>query len=236
MTLDKLIYDIKEGVNQFTDDSEISDKYIIYLLEIKRAKYLRQGLNNLQKTYDNSITQTFCVGLEEVSKDECGINVDCDTILKTTVPIPVPLDLDTGVAIQSVKPTDRLATNFNFITKKRAQFISGARFNKAIYSFLDADGFIYVISGPNNNHYKLLECLTITGVFADPLALSEFVSCCGCTSPASCFNPATTEYPLQPRYIDLIRDEIIKTLVIKLQIPEDKSNDSDNEIINGKSS
>ena len=236
MTLDKLIYDIREGVNQFSDDTEISDRYITYLLEIKRAKYLRQGLNNFQKTYDNSITQSLCIDLEEVNVNECGLDYECDTILRSTVPIPTPLDLDTNVALKSVKPTNRLAVNFNFITKKRAQYLSGARFNKALYSFLDPDGYIYVVSGEGNNHYKLLECLTITGVFTDPLALAEFSNCCGCTTATPCFDASTTEYPLQPHYIDLIREEIIKALVVKLQIPEDKTNNSNDDIQNGKSS
>ncbi len=235
MTLDKLIYDVREGVNQFSDDSEISDRYIIYLYEIKRAKYLRQGLNNFQKTYDNSITQTFCEALEEVSIDECGINFECDTILRTVRPIPTPLDLNIGVAIQSIKPTNRLSVGFNVISKKRAQFLKGAKFGKALYSFLDPDGHVYVVSG-SNNHYKLLECLTITGVFTDPLALEAYSNCCGCTEPSSCFDPSTTEYPLQPHYVDLIREEIIRALVVKLQIPEDKYNDSNDTIQNGKNS
>jgi len=226
MTLDKLIYDIREGVNQFSDDSELSDRYITYLIGVKRAKYLRQDLNNYQRSFDNSITQTLCIDLEEVSANECGIDFECDTILRTSKPIPNPLELHTKVALTSVKPTNRIAVGFNFITKKKASYMDGAKFQRAIYSFLDPDGYVYVISGPENNHFKLLECLTISGVFENPLELNDFVNCCGCTTAAPCFDASTTDYPLQPHYIDLIRTEIVKDLIVKLGIPEDKANDS----------
>lgn len=226
MTLDKLIYDIREGLNQYEDDSEISDRYITYLINIKRAKYLRQDLNNYQRVADNSIIQTLCIDLEEVSINECGLDYECDTILRTTKPIPKPLELHTKSALTSIKPTNRLAVGFNFITKKRASTLGGATFNKALYAFLDPDGHIYVTSGSDNNHFKLLECLTISGIFSDPLELSEFSNCCGCDDSTTCFDESTTEYPLQPHFIDLIRDEIIKALIVKLNIPEDKENNS----------
>tara|TARA_R110000851_G_scaffold268235_2_gene420937 strand:+ start:8774 stop:9460 length:687 start_codon:yes stop_codon:yes gene_type:complete len=228
MTLDKLIYDIREGVNQFSDDSELSDRYITYLIGIKREKYLRQALNNYQRTFDNSIVQTFCSSLEEVSSNECGVDFECDTILRTTKPIPQPLDLHTKTALSSVKPTERLAVGFSFITKKKAQFLDGATFQTALYAFLDPDGYIYVVSGPGNKHYKLLECLTISGVFQDPLALLEFTNCCGCNDATPCFDASTTDYPLQGHFIDLIRTEIIQSMVQKLSTPEDKTNDSNN--------
>ena len=225
MTLDKLIYDIREQVNQYSDDTELDDRYIIHLLNIKRSKYVSQSLNNYQRTFDYSVTQSLCIDLEEVSANECGVDIECDTILRTTKPIPQPLDLHSKVAISSVKPTNRISIGFNFITKKRASLIDGATFKRALYSFLDPDGYIYVISGADNNHFKLLDCLTITGVFFDPLALADFYDCCGCTASSPCFDASTTDYPIPPIMIDIIREEIVKIIVGKLSIPEDKVND-----------
>lgn len=48
--VNEIIYDVREAVRQTTDDTDISDRYILYLYNIKRSKYLRQDLNNLQKT------------------------------------------------------------------------------------------------------------------------------------------------------------------------------------------
>tara|TARA_R110000822_G_scaffold302649_2_gene427006 strand:- start:70210 stop:70893 length:684 start_codon:yes stop_codon:yes gene_type:complete len=225
MKLDKLIYDVREGVKAFSDDTELDDRYITYLYGIKRSKYLRQDLNNYQKTADNSIKQSFCEALEEVSANECGLDIECDTLLRTVRPIPTPIELHTKTALTSVKPTNRLSIPFSFITKRRATMIEGARFQKMIYAFLDDDGYVYVTSG-TGNEFKLLECLTITGVFEDPLALQDYVNCCGCTDAPSCFDASETDYPIQPHYIDVIRNEIIIELLQKFKIPEDKTNDS----------
>lgn len=221
--LDEIVYDVREAINAFSDDTEVSDRYIIYLYNTKRAKYLRQDLNNYQKTVDNSILQTLCLGLELVSIDECD-NDDCLTILRTKQPIPTPLELHTKVAITKVKPTNRISKAFNFITKDKMQFIEGATFGNAIYAFLDDDNYIYVHS--NQEGYKLLECITITGVFEDPLELSNYSNCCNCGTVNNCFDEMTSNYPLQPHYVDLIREEIVQLLLRKLQIPEDKTNDS----------
>lgn len=224
--VNELIYDVREAVKAFSDDSELSDRYIIYLYGVKRAKYLRQDMNNYQKTIDESIKQTFCLKLEEVPLDECGLNYECGTMLRTTKKVPRPLDLHTKTAITKVKPTTRVSVSFNFITKDRAQFLDSAPFAKAVYSFLDEDGYLYVYS--NSDSYKLLECLTITGVFQDPLSLEDYTNCCDCkvTAETVCFDWDTTEYPIQPHYIDLIREEIIKDILRTVQVPEDKVNDS----------
>ena len=227
MTLDKIIYDVREGVRQYTDDSEISDRYIIYLYNIHRADYLRQDLNNYQRTSDNSIKQTFCIDLVEVSNNECNIDIECDTILRSSKPIPTPLELHTKVALTSVKPTNRTAIPFNFVTKRRITMLNGARFKKSLYSFLDEDGYIYV-TAPEGNEFKLLNCLTITGIFEDPLSLIDFTNCCGCDTATSCFDMATTNYPLQPHYIKAIRKEIINNLLQFLGVQEDKTN-NDND-------
>lgn len=226
-TLNKIVYDVRETLRQYTDDSEISNRYIIYLYGIKRAKYLRQELNNFQRTTDISVTQTLCLGLEEVSSNECDLNLNCETILKTKKPIPQPLELHTKSAITSVKPTKRISIPFNFITKEKAAYFKNSPFNKGIFAFLDNDKYIYVISQLNT--INLLECITVTGVFEDPLDLINYSNCCDCENANPCFDEDTVNYPLQPHYIDLIKNEIVKELLRQLQIPEDTKNDSADE-------
>lgn len=228
MILENIIYDVKEGLKQYTSDSSIDDRYIIYLYNIKRAKYLRQDLNNYQKTTDLSITQTLCLGLEKVSINECLIDYDCQTIVRTKQPIPQPLELHIKSAITKVKPINRIALPFNFITKEKAIYSANSPYNKSIFAFLDNDNYIYLLS--QSNTLGLIDCLTITGIFEDPLQLANYKNCCNCKPSAStiCFDEYTSNYPLQPHYIDLIKNEIIKELVQRINIPEDKENDADN--------
>ena len=78
-----------------------------------------------------------------------------------------------------------------------------------------------------DDSYKLLECITITGVFQDPSDLSNYTNCCDCSIEDSpCYNEITDEYPLQPHYIDVIREEIVKDILRTKQVKEDNTNDS----------
>lgn len=227
MILEKLTYDVKEAVKAYNDDSELDTRYIIYLYNIKRAKYLRQALNNYQRTVDNSIKQTLCLTLEEVDMSECSVDYDCGTLLRTTQVVPKPLELDSKVAITKVKPTTRISQPFNFISKSKAAYIDNAPYSNSIYAFIDVDNYIYVYS--KSDAYKVLDCITVTGVFEDPLSLSAYTNCCGCTDSASvCYDEASSDYPLQPHFIDLIREEIIKDLIRGIQLPEDTENDGEN--------
>ncbi len=221
--VNEIIYDVREALKQFSDDSEISDRYILYLYNNKRSKYLRQDLNNYLKTADNSIQQSFCISIEEVSVNECSISFDCETIMRTTTKIPTPLELHSKTAITKVKPSIKIALPFNFISKEKAYYLEGSKFPNSIYSFLDVDGYIYLYS--KSPVAKLMECINITGIFENPSSLSDFREGCSDTSP-SCFNEAISEYPLQPHYIDLIRKEIVQDLMNESQNKEDKTNNS----------
>lgn len=227
--VNELLYDIREAIHAFSDDSELDNRYLLYLYNIKRAKYLRQDLNNYQKTVDNSILQTLCLSMEVVSINECSVDYSCGTILRSTQPVPTPIELHTKTAITKVKPIKRLSVPFNFISKDKAPYIEDAPYPNALYAFLDNDNYIYVYSASDS--YKLLECITVTGVFEDPTSLSEYSDCCGCTASQNpCYSVDDSEYPLQPHFIDVIREEIIKDTLRTLQVPEDKINNSEEDI------
>lgn len=233
MTLDKLIFDVREAINDYTINSSISNRYIEYLYQIKRAKYLRQDLNNLNRSIDNSLVQSLCIGLEETSVMSCDTELPgyCKSLLKTKNSIPKFLELHTKPAIVSVKPIDRLSVPFNFTTVDRVPYLDGSTFKSGIYAFLEPDNNIYLVS--KDNEFKNLECITIKGVFEDPIELAKFTNCCNCNPDTSkCFDRSKTDYPLQPHFIDLIRNEIVYELSTKIQFPEDKINDSDSLDIN----
>lgn len=228
MVLEKIIYDVREQLKQYTSDSEVDDRYIVYLFGLKRSKYLRQELNNYQRTTDISVTQTLCLGLERVKASECNIDYDCETILRTKRPIPKPIELHIKSAITSVKSTKRIGVPFNFTTKAKAVYSGNSPFSKGIFTFLDNDRYIYLLS--DEDSLNMLECITVTGVFEDPLDLKDYTNCCNCTDATPCFDINTVDYPIQPHYIDLIKSEIVKELTRQLTIPEDKENDANNDI------
>jgi hypothetical protein len=98
-------------------------------------------------------------------------------------------------------------------------------FPNSKYVALHTDGHLYLYSGSTAT--KFMTCMSVTGVFQHPLDLIEFSNCCDCSTPAPCFDIATTDYPIQPHFIDLIKREIVTELANLKQIQEDKVNDSD---------
>lgn len=224
-TIAQITYGVREGIKEYTDDSNISDRYILYLFGIKRSKYLRNDLNNLQKTIDNSILQTLCLELEEISINQCNIEYDCGTIMRTKQKVPKPLELHLKSAITNVKPTNRTAVPFNYVNKERAIWSKHSSFGQAIYAFLDDDQYVYLVS--ESKSVKLIECVSVSGIFEDPLELRQYKNCCGCEIPKVCFNDLTTDYPLQAHHVDNISEEIIKKLIGRIQLPEDETNNAD---------
>lgn len=227
MILDKLVYDVREQLRLYSDDSDVDDRYIVHLFNLKRAKYLRQELNNMNHTTDVTVTQTLCMETEVVSANECGIEYDCETILRTVKKVPIPLDLHLKSAITEVKPTTRLSVPFNFVTKQKAVYSKYSPFNHGIYAFLDNDMYIYIVS--MSAEINLIDCISVTGIFEDPLDLLNYSTCCGCDDAKPCYDIYTTNYPLQPHYVDLIKAEIIKELAIRMTGPNDNENDSEDE-------
>lgn len=227
MNISKLVYDVRESLKEYSDDTELSDSYIIYLYDIKRSKYLRQDINNSQRTIDISVLQSLCLELEEVNVNECGIELGCETIIRTKRPIPTPLQLHTKTALTRVAPADRISKPFNLISREKAVYASEAPFPNSIYAFLHNDNHIYLTS--KGNALNLLECINVTGVFENPLDLIEYKNCCSCDEPTACFDIETTDYPIQPHYIDVIKNEIVNELARLDVIKEDKTNDSVDE-------
>jgi|GEM_PF-3061150 len=224
MTLAELTYDIREAIKEYSDDSELSDRYIQYLITIKRAKFLKQKLDRLGRKFNNRILQTLCVGLEETSVNECGLDLECETILRTKRPLPDLLQLSDKDAIERVAPSNRLAKKFNYIPREKAPYLDSAYHSRGVKTFLHNDGHLYFISDST----LFLECVSVTGVFEDPLDLATFNNCCNCedTTENSCFDINESDYPVYIELVDMMREEIIRDILRTKQIPEDKMNNS----------
>jgi hypothetical protein len=59
-------------------------------------------------------------------------------------------------------------------------------FKNNIFAFLDNDNHIYLIS--ESESVKLIECITVTGIFDNPLDLENYTNCCGCKDKPKCFD------------------------------------------------
>lgn len=225
----EVIYDVKELLKKYGDDSEYDDRHILYLYNIKRAKFLRQLLDDKTRRFDNILIQSICLSFEEVDKGLCGLEVGC-TIMKSTRPLPQLLQVRNRNTLVSIQPAVMLSKQFKIINFTEASYILDRPYSNGIYVTVDTDGYVYLIS--NNDEHKLITCLYLTAIFENPSDLEEYPKCCDCENTLdeeSCFED-DSEYPAPSFMIDTIRDEIIKLLLgSKEQIKEDKDNNSDDQ-------
>ena len=229
MRLNKIIYDIRESLNQTTDDNTFSDEYLSYLIGIYRAEILKNELNNFQRITNVSNIQSFCLELEEISQYDCIINIDCETILRSKQPLPSLIKTHIGTSLTSVRPIDRTAKNFTYIDESRLSFLSNSKFGKSIYYFIGSDLHIYLVS--KSDAHKLMKCINISGIFADPLELSEYKNCCGCEDTEdTCFDILETDYAVSSDQLSSIVTLIAQRLISKLQVPNDNANDGKSNI------
>lgn len=220
----QIIYDVKELLNIYVDDTIYDDRHILYLYNLKREKYLRQLYDDKSRNFDKITMQSLCLTLEETDKGLCGIDVGC-TVLRSTQIIPKLLSVRNRETLISATPPMVLSRSFKVIDFNQAISILDRPYSKSIYVTVDPEGYVYVFS--NIPEYKLLSCIYLTGIFSTPSELEEYINCCTCeTVVESCFT-LDSDYPAPAYVIDAARDEIVKLLIgTKEQIKPDSENDS----------
>jgi len=220
----QVIYDVKETLKKYSDDSDYDNRHILYLCNLKRAKFLRQLLDDKTRNFDPILMQSFCLGFEEVSKDLCGITTSC-TVMRSIKPLPRLLQVRNRNTLVSVKFAEVFAKTLKIIDFSQAPYVLDKPYNNSIYLTIDSNNYVYMIS--KLPEHKMIECLYFTGVFENPSELEDFNSCCNCNIVKSCFDE-DTEYPAPSFIIDLIRDEVVKLYITtKEKMIEDKDNNSD---------
>lgn len=222
-TINEMIYDVREQVNKYSDDSNISNRYIIHKINTVRNKFLTQSLNNFKGIKGKNVLQKFCTELEKVDSSTCG-DFLCDTILRTKEKIPNTLQLVGTQSIVRIKPTNVLSQKISFISLDRAEYIEGSSFQNSLYGFLNIDDYLYIYS--HKGDYKNLSCLEITGIFSNPMELENYTNCCDCDSPELCFDPDIEDYPVFDYMISDIIEVVTQMLLRKDEIPLDQENDS----------
>lgn len=218
----QIIYDVREILNEYSDDGLYDDRYILYLYDLKRQKYLRQLLDDKSRNFDKEMMQSLCIAVEEIDKGLCGLDVQC-TILRSIKPIPKTLAVRNRETLISITSPIMLSKSFKIVDFTQASTILDRPYSNSIYTTIDIEGYVYIFS--NIPEYKLIDCVTVTGIFSTPSDLENYVDCCNCQVTESCFT-LDSDYPAPAYIIDMARDEIIKLLTVKEQSKPDEQNNS----------
>src|SRR5690606_40092782 len=95
MTIYEIIYAIREGLRDYTDDTRYSDDYLVFQFNLKRNVLLRREYNQLQRSIDSELTSTVCLDIELVDPSECPecyTNEGCE-VVRTVQRLPRLLEL-----------------------------------------------------------------------------------------------------------------------------------------------
>lgn len=222
----QVIYDVKETLKKYSDDSDYENRHILYLYNLKRAKFLRQLLDDKTRNFDAILMQSFCLGFEEVSKDLCGITSTC-TVLRSVKPLPRLLQVKNRSTLISAQFSEAFTQPLKVIDFLQAPYILDKPYNSGTYLTIDSENYAFIIS--KFPEHKLISCLYFTGIFEDPSELEDYDNCCSCETVKPCFED-DDEYPAQSFLIDLIRDELVKLFITtKEQVKEDRDNNSNDD-------
>lgn len=221
MTIRELVYNLKELIKDRSDDIILSDRQVEFMINYLREKLIVQQLQKGRSISSNIKQDLGEVALQRVDGNGGGVKVTDRTILRTTVTIPQPIELDQQDLITYIGGLDKHSP-ITYKTKANAKW---NKYNKyaskeplAYYS----NGYIYITGCANPG----LKWINIEGVFANPRAVHNYKNPDG----TPCYDPDVDNYPLSGRMVDAIMDLIkTKELNLFMQIVEDSTNNASNK-------
>jgi hypothetical protein len=227
MKTNEIIYAIREGLKEYVDDTKYTDDYLMYLVRLNRAVFIRREYNNQQRIIDTEIIQNIFMDVEEVDDEECGKYIFCNngcSLIRTVKPIPFTLELHNKNLIMSIRSAERNVTiPFNIITPEKAIYAGEGQYEKKqIFAIPHSDGHIYFKS--KHNIHRGLEAVIVSAVFENPDDAAQFK--CG-TKP--CYDIVEDRYPCKAWMEALIINTVIEKLAPLKSLPRDEVNNSNDD-------
>jgi len=223
MTIYEIIYAIREGLRDYTDDTRYSDDYLVFQFNLKRNVLLRREYNQLQRSIDSELTSTICLDIELVDASECPEcypHEGCE-VVRTVQSLPRLLELHSRPTITRVAPVGIYNKPFSLVSRSKALYVGESNYEKnIIYAFLNNDDKIYLKS--TNKFVRTLDKIAVTILPENPLDLIEYK----CLGDVNCFDPTTEKYPIKAWMADVVISMIIQELANIKQIPEDRTNNA----------
>lgn len=211
--LDEIIYNIKnlKGGGTQSDDSELSDDQIIFIVDYYRAKLISQAFDKGKKILDG-IDQA--IPKVSFSPDTDAFpTVEKDHLISE--PLPAMISLSNGKAFRRVGKGE---TSFDYIAQGRSGLIKHARFTSGQGFFYPlGDRIVLITNG------TLVKKLPIVGIFESPLQAINF------GKDVETFD-YHIEYPIPTNMLDTIYKMIIQSeFQFSFAVPDDKTNNTQDD-------
>lgn len=213
----ELIYDVREKYNAYSDDQNLSDEHIAFMIDNIRNTITKQQMSNLKRSVPREALQVICLDLE--TDAQCFDEFD---VRKSIKAIPATLDNTGRSDLYRVHaPGSRFIKNLNIVDYGRLPFLHADKYNKK-QLFVTVDHHSNLIAYNTQGDHLLLERLQVEGVFENPEEAYRL----------SCdYDPAVDfwdqDYPIDGSLIFPLTQQVAQELLLKYKLPSDKINDGE---------
>lgn len=215
MTLRQIIYDIREKMNLHVDDTDITNEYLAYLIGNERNKFVQQLTSRMNRDIPAVYKQNILLSLELI-RDELDREV-----VRSVEKVPNILNSKLLDSVTSIQGNVSIIRRFTMVDYKRLPYVGTSdHLKRLVYGAVADDSKLYLNSGEKN--FKLLNEVRLRGIFSDVEQAWKLS-----VDYDQSINFFDIEYPIEPSMVPDLVDSIIKQLVVRYNIPEDKVNDAE---------
>jgi hypothetical protein len=222
MTKKELIYTVFEKLKINSDDMDITEEFVSFLIDSKRAMLLKQRFDAKPWAMPIETKQELCLSLEVVSKIA---DMPCfGRIVRTTVSLPSSIKIKGKEGPMTVRKYDSSAIHVNVIPLERIPFIGSNQFTASmIYGAIDYDNKFYLVSA--SDKLNLMTDIKISDIFENPGEATAL----GCGESDDSCEVWERDYPIELSMVDDLIKIVVQDLSRTFNIPDDSTNDADGE-------
>jgi hypothetical protein len=216
-TLREIIYDVRELVNAYSDDSNLSDEHIAFMAVNYRNLLSKQQMSNLKRTVPKEALQVICLKLEK--DEQCFDEID---VLKSSFAVPATLDNTGRSDLHRVHaPGSRFVKNINIVDYARMPYLSAEKYNGS-QLYISVDHLSHLIVYNSEGKHLMLEELQIEGAFENPEEAYN-LSC----NKEEGVDFWDTQFPIDASLVAPLKTQILQEILYKFKVPTDKINDGE---------
>ena len=200
-------------INQAKDnnvDSVPPRRYILRMARTSSINLIAQKLLERTLYREASLFTTIeCIELERTDRIKCPL-VDlrrCDTLMKSTKPLPKPIFSRLGASFKNIRSVDGgFEFSIGYESQIRRDKNRKHSYGKDVYVYLGSDGYLYT---PEEIYHLSLDMITIE------------TEKCGCDD--ECKSGWDYEFIVPDRFVKAVVDETVQKILVRKQTPEDQN-------------
>ena len=223
-TYKELVYMCLDELKLYSDDALYTEEHIMFLLGKYRTFLIKQRYSDVKKQIPESNYQTICLDLIEVPAIS-GETCEGGSYLRSKEKIPFLMKIGNP----RVYPIDYYQGEITYVSRDRMRYVGYNKYlQNIIYASLGPDNYLYFKSF--NPQFLYLEKIRMTGIFEDTLAASE-LQCPDENGDTVC-DVLDREFPIESALVPPLIQLVVEELTKAEYKPEDKENNSDDDLSN----